>query len=109
MKPIFWLRRRERASSRQAAHVFAVKQVLAAGVSLEQAGDVEERGLARARRTGDRNELAFAHVQVERAQRMGFDEFGAVDLGDGLHVQHGGLQAESGNQEWTRMKAGRSR
>src|SRR5690606_38903782 len=70
-------------------HVDAVEVVLTAGEGLEQTRDVEEGGLARARRTGDGDELAVADVQVQRAQRVGFDEFGAVDLGDLAHVEHG--------------------
>jgi hypothetical protein len=36
-------------------------------------------------------------MQIERTQRMRFDQLGAVDLGDGLHLQHGRLQEEGGN------------
>src|SRR3546814_20948206 len=43
---------------------------------LQQAGDVEEGGLARARRPGDGDELALLHVQVERTQRVRFAQFG---------------------------------
>src|SRR4249919_1761634 len=76
---------------RHPAHVLAIEDVLPAGEGFQQAGDVEEGRLARARRAGDGDELAFAHMQVERAQRVGFDEFGAVDLGDLAHVQHDGV------------------
>jgi hypothetical protein len=62
---------------------------VAAGEGLQQACDVEEGGLARTRRAGDGDEFAFADMQVERAQRMRFDLFGAVDLGDLAHVEHG--------------------
>src|SRR3546814_5186042 len=64
---------------RQALDVLAVERELAAGERLQQAGDVEEGGLARARRPGDGDELALLHVQVERTQRVRFDQFGAVD------------------------------
>src|SRR5690606_34291845 len=74
----------------QAAHVLAVEPELAAGEGLQQAGDVEEGGLAGARWPGDGDEFAFPHAQVERAQRVRLDQFGAVDLGDLAHVQHGG-------------------
>src|SRR5690606_397763 len=73
----------------QTAHVLAVEQVFAPGEGLQQARDVEEGGLARARGAGDRNELAVAHVQVERPQGVGLDEFGAVDLADLAHLEHG--------------------
>src|SRR3546814_4337326 len=54
---------------RQALDVLAVERELAAGERLQQAGDVEEGGLARARRPGDGDELALLHVQVARTQR----------------------------------------
>ncbi len=64
---------------------------LAAGELLEQAGDVEEGGLARARWPGDGDELAFAHLHVDAAQGVGFDHVGLVDLGELLHREHGGV------------------
>jgi len=66
--------------------VLPVEQELAAGKGLQQAGDVEEGGLAGARRPGDRDELALTDMQVERTQRMRFHLFGAVDLGDLAHL-----------------------
>ena len=59
---------------------------LVEGVPDLQAGDVQEGGLARARRAGDGDELALADMQVERTQRMRFHLFGAVDLGDLAHL-----------------------
>ena len=70
----------------QVADVLAVEQELPAGEGLQQAGDVEEGGLARTRRTGDGDELALADMQVEGTQRMRFHLFGAVDLGDLAHL-----------------------
>jgi hypothetical protein len=72
-----------------AAHRHAVQQVVAAGEFFQQAGDVEEGGLARARGPRHRHELAFAHVQVELAQRVRLDHVGAVDLAEFLHLEHG--------------------
>src|SRR3546814_15444399 len=72
----------------QALDVFAVEGELAAGEGLQQPGDVEEGGLAGTGRTGDGDELAFLHVQVERTQSVRRDQFGAVDLGDLAHVEH---------------------
>jgi hypothetical protein len=86
-KPIFSLRRRERASS-DSAHVDAVDRVQALGVLLQQARDVEEGGLAGARRAGDGDELAGADFQREVAQGVRLDEVGAVDLLQVLHPQH---------------------
>ena len=57
---------------------------------------------------GDGDELAFLHVQVERAQGVRFHLFGAVDLGYLAHLEHvvflwrvAGVQAapERGRQE----------
>src|SRR5690606_33326154 len=75
----------------EAAHVNAVQPVLTAAELLQQAGDVEEGGLAGAGRTRHRNELALAHVDVEVAQRMGLDHVRAVDLAQLVHAQHLGL------------------
>ena len=75
----------------QVADVLAVEQELPAGEGLQQAGDVEEGGLARTRRTGDGDELALADMQVEGTQRMRFHLFGSVDLGDLAHLKHGGF------------------
>ena len=75
----------------EVADVFAVEQVGAAGEGFQQAGDVEEGGLARAGRPGDGDELAFLHVQVQRAQGVGLHLLGAEDLGDGVHFEHGGV------------------
>ena len=35
---------------------------------------------------GDGNEFAIGHVQIKRAQCVGFYQFGAIDLGDLMHV-----------------------
>src|SRR5690606_16338298 len=80
----------------QAAHVHPVQPVLAAGEFLEQAGDVQEGGLARAGGAGDRDELAFLDVDVKAAQGVRFDHVGAVDLAQVLHAQHGVFLAAVG-------------
>jgi hypothetical protein len=72
----------------QALDVHAVEHVLAAAESLQQAGDVEEGGLARARGAGDRDELALLDVDVEATQRVRLDHVGAVDLAQVRHAQH---------------------
>ena len=65
---------RERCVVRQPAHVLAVEPVLPPSNVSSRPGDVQERGLARARRPGDRDELAVAHLEREVAQRVR-DEF----------------------------------
>src|SRR5262249_38052031 len=87
----------------------AVEQVLAAGQLLEQAGDVEERGLARARWTGHGDELAVADLQREIAQRVGLDHLGPVHLGDVLHVKHGHGFLTKGSVAWASYSAIRTR
>ena len=72
-----------------ALDVDAVEHVLAVGEFLEQAGDVQEGGLARAGRAGDGDELALLDVDVEAAQRVGLDHVGAVHLAQVFHAQHG--------------------
>src|SRR5712691_915562 len=72
----------------EAAHVLAIEDVGAALEGVEQAGDVEEGGLARAGGAHDGHELARTHAQRELRQRMGLDQIGAVDLRDALHLQH---------------------
>ena len=96
MKPIFSLRRRERASSESRLTSLAVELVAAGVEGLEQAGDVEERGLAGAGRAGDGDELPGLHLEREVAQRVRLDEVGAVDLADVVHLEHVGLLASSG-------------
>ena len=49
----------------QAAHVHVVELVGAGVERFEQAGDVQERRLAGAGRTGDGDELAFAHFRLK--------------------------------------------
>ena len=88
MKPIFWLRMRDICPSFEAAHVLAVQPVFAAVEGVEQAGDVEEGGLARARGPHDGHELARPHVHGEVGERVGLDPVGPVDLDHFLHVQH---------------------
>ncbi|MCY1444794.1 hypothetical protein D9M71_612800 [compost metagenome] len=73
----------------QLAHVLPIEHVGAAGEGFQQAGDIEEGGLARAGRAADRDVVALAHMQVQRTQRVGFNLFGTEDLGDGLHLEHG--------------------
>ena len=59
MKPIFWLRMPRALVVRQAADVRAVELVGAGVEGLQQARDVQERGLARAGGAGHRDELAL--------------------------------------------------
>src|SRR3546814_4412050 len=57
--------------------------------------------LFRSRRPGDGDELALLHVQVERTQRVRFDQFGAVDLGDLAHVEHRDVPVRRRSEEHT--------
>jgi|GEM_PF-2282218 len=71
-----------------AVHVDAIEQVFAAGEILQQPGDGQERGLARARRPGDGDELALVDLEREAAQGVGLDGFGAIHLGHFAHLEH---------------------
>ena len=69
--------------------VLAVEDVLAGRRPIETAGDVHERGLAGAGRTGDRDELARLDRQRHAAQRVNLDLTDGVDLGEILDVNYG--------------------
>ncbi len=69
---------------------FHVVELVAAGlVGLEQSRNIEERGLARTRGPGDREEFTGLHLQREIAQCMRLDEIGAKYFADVLHGEHG--------------------
>ena len=72
----------------ETADILAVELVGAGVEGLEQPGDVEEGGLARARRPAHRDELPGVDLEREIAQRVRLDEIGAVDLADILHLEH---------------------
>ncbi len=74
---------------RKPADVLVVEVILPLLEAVEETRDVEERGLARARRTGDGDELPFFHFQREIAQRPGLHQSRAIDLGNVFHLQHG--------------------
>jgi hypothetical protein len=74
----------------QAAHVGAVELVRAGVERFEQTRDVQEGRLARAGRSGHRDELALGDFETEVAQRMRLDEIRAIDLADAVHGEHGG-------------------
>src|SRR6185436_15007797 len=72
----------------EARDVVAVELVGALVEGVEQAGDVEEGGLPRARRAHDGDELAGRDVDGEARQRVRLHVLGAVDLRDVLHADH---------------------
>ncbi len=73
----------------QAAHIGAIQLILAAAEFLEQSRDRQEGGLPRTRGSGDRDELAFAHMDREVPQRISLDDFGAIRFGKVSHFKHG--------------------
>ena len=73
----------------QRADVFAVEQVSPAAGRFQQSRDIEEGRLAGAGWPGHGDELALLDVQVQFPQRVGFNEFGTVDLADPAHFKHG--------------------
>ncbi len=75
----------------QAAHVGAVQLILAAAEFLEQSRNGEKRGLAGSRGSGHGDELAFAHMDREIAQRKGLDDFCSIRFREVGHFKHGGL------------------
>jgi len=72
----------------EVADIAAIEHVAAGLKALQQAGDIEEGGLAGARRPGHGDELPRADLEGEVAQRVGLNEVGAVDLADILHLEH---------------------
>ncbi len=80
MKPIFSLRMRERWLSVRRLTSLAVEDITAGVELFQQPGDVQEGRLARARVTGDGDELAGLDLQTEVAQGMRFDDVGAKTL-----------------------------
>src|SRR5262249_30702282 len=58
----------------EAAHGEPVEPVLALVEAVEETGDVEERRLARARRTHDRHELAALDADGKSGERIGLEE-----------------------------------
>ncbi len=65
----------------QAGNIAAVQLVFAVREPFEQAGDIQKRGLARTGRTRYGHEFALVDVEGEVPERMGFDQFGAIDHG----------------------------
>ena len=72
---------------REPRDVDAVELVGSGGEGVEQAGDVQERGLARARRAAHGDELALFDGERDVMQGPGLDQVGAVALGDVGHLQ----------------------
>ena len=62
---------------------------LARGRLIESADEIEERRLARARRTHERDEVALGDVEIEPVQDFDLLPAALVDLGDLGHLDHG--------------------
>ena len=88
MKPISRLRIAASERSEVIVDRRAVDLHVAFRRHVEQAHQVEQRALAAARRPHDRDELAFAHVEVDVGQRDGFDPVRAIHLLDALQSDH---------------------
>src|SRR5690606_16111915 len=66
-----------------------VEPVLPAGGAVEQAEDVEERGLPAPRRPHDGDELAALDLDGDAAERAGLDLLGGVDAAEVLRLDEG--------------------
>ena len=55
---------------------------------VQQAQNIEQRGLAASRRPHDGDELALVHVERHAVQGDGFDLLGPEDLAEVLDFQH---------------------
>jgi hypothetical protein len=65
--------------------------VLARPRPIEHADDPEERGLSRARRPHDRDELALTDVEVDASEYPGARRTGVEGLLDAAERDHGGM------------------
>ena len=71
------------------AQVLLAEQHLAGAGHVQPAEDVQQRGLAAARRPEQHDELAAADLEIHIAQGMHFDLAGAVDLGEVVGAKDG--------------------
>ena len=88
MKPILSRRTRVSSSSERPASGCAVDADLAGGWAVEAADQVEQRRLARARRTDDRHHLAPGDGQADVVER-GDVPLAVELLGDAVELDHG--------------------
>ena len=70
----------------EAAHRLAIEDILPVGGRVEQAQYGQQRRLAAARRTGNRNIFALLDVHVNPRQSMGFHLVGDENLGNRIQV-----------------------
>src|SRR5690606_17945461 len=84
-------------------HELTIQEVLAAVVAIQDAEDVEQRRLARARGAHDRHELAGCDVQVhvpEHVERRVPAAVGLVDLLQANHRERAGLRPRGKPRAW---------
>jgi hypothetical protein len=86
----------------------SVDPLLEAG---EQPQHSHQRGLAAARRSGHRRELATVNAQTHIAQRVGIQSIQAVAFGDALQIDygdvaHGEIQRRDGIRNETSIQRG---
>jgi hypothetical protein len=72
----------------ECGHIPAIERVRTRRHTLQKTSNVEQCGLARARGTGDSEELPFAYVKVNLPQGMRSHLFDLKDLAQSLHSQH---------------------
>ena len=70
------------------AHLLAGEHIGAAVITIEDAEDVEQRGLTRSRRAHDGNQLTLAYGEINALQHMQGLVTGAVVLVDALQFDH---------------------
>ena len=72
----------------EAADLGAEELIRAAGGIIQQAQDIQQRGLATARRSHDGDELAVLDFKGNAVERCGLDLFRAEDLGKVGNIDH---------------------
>ncbi len=88
----------------QRGHVDAGDPHHSRGGPVERAHQVQQRGLARARRAGDGRELALADGEAH-APQGGHRRLAMVDFGHGVHLEHRGNGSLGGGQARRRLGA----
>ena len=86
MKPISWLRMRERSAKSRFATGWPFSLYCAAGWRVEQADDGQQRRFAAARRAGHGDVFALAQCQMHAGERVRFNLVGIEDLGEPFDV-----------------------
>ena len=90
MKPMLRLRHLASSPSDSGPRSVPATDDLARGRAVDAGDQVQQRGLARARRPHQRHELALGHVQVDAVEHLDLQAVALIDLANVLHADGGG-------------------